>query len=244
MGLGRYASTVGAWPSGKATVFGTVYRRFESYRPSQIIQDVDNKTGSGQSPVFFLHSHLFDRHQDRPGSWWHLRGRHEVPQLLPGICRGGGRLDEQEKMAIERFIRSLDEQNSMVASLSRTARGAGAAVASATGWIGSKLGRNTKAEQQGIWLLAFDRKTEPPQPHEPRERVQLDLSPARSRLPFAMQPHLNMSRGAGCSIQSNPGRKEGMVISLLPASSVTAGPAGPRPILAPAPSRYLRAAAA
>jgi integrase len=25
----------GAWPSGKASVFGTVYRRFESYRPSQ-----------------------------------------------------------------------------------------------------------------------------------------------------------------------------------------------------------------
>ena len=27
--------TAGAWPSGKASVFGTVYRRFESYRPSQ-----------------------------------------------------------------------------------------------------------------------------------------------------------------------------------------------------------------
>ena len=36
--LDRYASTVGAWPSGKASVFGTVYRRFESYRPSQIIR--------------------------------------------------------------------------------------------------------------------------------------------------------------------------------------------------------------
>ena len=34
-GLDKYPSTVGAWPSGKATVFGTVYRRFESYRPSQ-----------------------------------------------------------------------------------------------------------------------------------------------------------------------------------------------------------------
>ncbi len=28
-------ATAGAWPSGKASVFGTVYRRFESYRPSQ-----------------------------------------------------------------------------------------------------------------------------------------------------------------------------------------------------------------
>ena len=35
-GLDKYPSTVGAWPSGKASVFGTVYRRFESYRPSQI----------------------------------------------------------------------------------------------------------------------------------------------------------------------------------------------------------------
>ena len=28
---------VGAWPSGKAAGFDPVYRRFESYRPSQII---------------------------------------------------------------------------------------------------------------------------------------------------------------------------------------------------------------
>ena len=35
-GLDKYPSTVGAWPSGKASVFGTVYRRFESYRPSQL----------------------------------------------------------------------------------------------------------------------------------------------------------------------------------------------------------------
>ena len=36
----------GAWPSGKASVFGTVYRRFESYRPSQ------KKAGSKRSPRF------------------------------------------------------------------------------------------------------------------------------------------------------------------------------------------------
>ena len=29
------ALAIGAWPSGKATVFGAVIRRFESYRPSQ-----------------------------------------------------------------------------------------------------------------------------------------------------------------------------------------------------------------
>ena len=29
-------TSLGAWPSGKATVFGTVYRRFESSRPSQL----------------------------------------------------------------------------------------------------------------------------------------------------------------------------------------------------------------
>ena len=34
-GWRKSRSTVGAWPSGKASVFGTVYRRFESYRPSQ-----------------------------------------------------------------------------------------------------------------------------------------------------------------------------------------------------------------
>ena len=34
----RWVNTgsVGAWPSGKASVFGTVYRRFESYRPSHL----------------------------------------------------------------------------------------------------------------------------------------------------------------------------------------------------------------
>ncbi len=26
--------TIGGWPSGKATLFGSVYRRFESYHPS------------------------------------------------------------------------------------------------------------------------------------------------------------------------------------------------------------------
>jgi hypothetical protein len=27
------------WPSGKATVFDTVYRRFESYHPSQLTKN-------------------------------------------------------------------------------------------------------------------------------------------------------------------------------------------------------------
>ena len=30
------ADGAGVWPSGKASVFGIVYRRFESYHPSQI----------------------------------------------------------------------------------------------------------------------------------------------------------------------------------------------------------------
>ena len=35
MGARLHFSQIGAWPSGKASVFGIVYRRFESYRPSQ-----------------------------------------------------------------------------------------------------------------------------------------------------------------------------------------------------------------
>lgn len=71
----------------------------------------------------------------------------EIKRLLTEVAEADGRLDEREEMAIDRVIRSLDEQNSTVASLSRAARGAGAAVSSATGWIGSKLGRNGKADQ-------------------------------------------------------------------------------------------------
>ena len=37
-------AAVGAWPSGKASVFGTVYRRFESYRPSQLIKNTTDQT--------------------------------------------------------------------------------------------------------------------------------------------------------------------------------------------------------
>ncbi len=33
-GLSRFMSQDGAWPSGKAPVFGTGIRRFESFRPS------------------------------------------------------------------------------------------------------------------------------------------------------------------------------------------------------------------
>ena len=36
-------AAVGAWPSGKASVFGTVYRRFESYRPSQLTKDTTDQ---------------------------------------------------------------------------------------------------------------------------------------------------------------------------------------------------------
>ena len=34
----------GAWPSGKAAGFDPVYRRFESYRPSQIVKLYNNRT--------------------------------------------------------------------------------------------------------------------------------------------------------------------------------------------------------
>lgn len=70
----------------------------------------------------------------------------EIKRLLTEVAEADGKLDEREEMAIERVIRSLDEQNSIVANLSRAARGAGAAVSSATGWIGSKLRPNSKIE--------------------------------------------------------------------------------------------------
>ncbi|MFN8684223.1 TerB family tellurite resistance protein [Paracoccus sp. P2] len=71
----------------------------------------------------------------------------EIKRLLTEVAEADGRLDEREEMAIDRVIRSLDEQNSVVASLSRVAKRTSAAVSSATGWIGSKLGRNGKADQ-------------------------------------------------------------------------------------------------
>ena len=37
MGARLHSIRIGAWPSGKASVFGIVYRRFESYRPSHPI---------------------------------------------------------------------------------------------------------------------------------------------------------------------------------------------------------------
>lgn len=70
----------------------------------------------------------------------------EIKRLLTEVAEADGKLDEREDMAIERVIRSLDEQNSIIASLSRTAKGAGAVVSSATGRIRSRFGRSTKAE--------------------------------------------------------------------------------------------------
>lgn len=70
----------------------------------------------------------------------------EIKLLLTEVAEADGKLDEREEMAIERVIRSLDDQNSMVASLSRAARGTGAAISSATGWLGSKFGRSGKTE--------------------------------------------------------------------------------------------------
>lgn len=67
----------------------------------------------------------------------------EIKRLLTEVAEADGRLDEREEMAIERVIRSLDEQNSAIASLSPAAKGAGAAVSSATGWIGRQFKRNT-----------------------------------------------------------------------------------------------------
>ena len=45
----------GVWPSGKATVFGIVIRRFESYHPSHFFFIVEISTVI----VLILHSFLF-----------------------------------------------------------------------------------------------------------------------------------------------------------------------------------------
>ena len=37
--LYKLCLVIGAWPSGKAAGFDPVYRRFESYRPSQTLFD-------------------------------------------------------------------------------------------------------------------------------------------------------------------------------------------------------------
>lgn len=68
----------------------------------------------------------------------------EIKRLLMEVAEADGKLDEREEMAIERITRSLDEQNSTIASLSRAASEVGTAVSSAAGWIGSKFGRSTK----------------------------------------------------------------------------------------------------
>lgn len=72
--------------------------------------------------------------------------QYEIKQLLTEVAEADGKLDEREEMVIERIPRSLDEQNSIMANLSRAAKGAGNATSSAVEWVGGMFGRNNEAE--------------------------------------------------------------------------------------------------
>ncbi|MBV0892045.1 TerB family tellurite resistance protein [Paracoccus sp. Z118] len=63
----------------------------------------------------------------------------EVKLMLHEIASADGKLDEREEMAIERIVSSLEQQNSLAASLSRTTAGAVSSASSAAGWLGGKL---------------------------------------------------------------------------------------------------------